>query len=122
MKLKKLMFATVCSALTIYGLSSFVSSGDDANLFNSPLTHAGYLCPAVTVTSTISYHNSEIVCITYSNGTMTQGTAWGQSVTSTSSGSPTTYPAFFASWRECLAEPGLGCTPCPPIKACTIGC
>jgi hypothetical protein len=126
MKLRKLMFAITCSALSIYGLSSFVASdeesGGSGQLFNSPKSHANYPCPGVTVTCVIYYHNSQIISTNYSNGVITQGIAWGQSVTSQVTGTPTTYPAFNTTWIECLAELGLGCTACPPIKACTVGC
>ena len=118
---KFLFYSLVGVGFALLSMSFVSSSEDDPLLFDKPVSHS-YQCPAQTVTPTVYYHEASIVKTQYSNGLVLAGAAWGQSVTSIVTGTPTTYPAFTTHWVECLVEAGLGCTPCVPIKACVLGC
>lgn len=107
---------------TAVGLFSSFTSVDEEPIFDKSVSHGGYKCPGGSLTWTTSFHQTEVVSIQYSNGTVVQGSAYGQSVTSTTSGGPAVFSSFTVSWNECLHQLGLGCSPCLPFKACTTGC
>jgi len=105
-------------------LSSFVSSSEDGGggVFWSRILHPNYPCPATTVTWITYLHGTAVVSINYSNGAVAAGAAFGQSVTSQTTGGPAVYPGFNVTWIECSPETGSGCTSCPPPTACILGC
>ena len=99
------------------------NDGGDGGVFYTTVDHS-YNCPPQTVTSTVYYYQetSQVVKTVYSNGQIVLGAYSTQVSTGSYTTAPTTLPGFTSHWVECLKTLGLGCTPCTPIIACSLGC
>lgn len=101
--------------------SSDGSTDDNGQpLFDTPVAHP-VSCAASTITYTSYYSGDKLIYTKYSNGKITGDAGAKDVITTTLTGS-TTIPAFNTSWIECKPKLGLGCTPCTPNLACTMGC
>jgi len=102
------------------GTNTGTSPGSGGPLFEKSVDHP-YACQATTVTYTTYYNGNTILYTKYSNGAIKGNAETNQTVTGTATGSMP-IKAFNTHWIECLSQLGLGCTPCVPIQACTVGC